>query len=242
MTAFYYQGDLNLKDTIILSEAESLHCTKVLRLKNGGQVEIMNGQGKIFKGTIIKQEKKQVHVTLEELKDAPKRNYYLHIAIAPTKNIDRIEWFVEKAVEIGIDRITFISSRYSERKNIRLERIIRRAISALKQSGNPVLPAFSELTPFEKIIEATDENEKFLAYEQTQTNENLFLSTTLNSSYLVLIGPEGGFSEEEIALAKQKAFNLVSLGENRYRTETAGVTTCYTMNVKHNSVAKLASN
>lgn len=239
MTAFYYQGELNLKEIIILSETESLHCIKVLRLRNGDQVEIMNGMGKIFKGTIIKQDKKQVQVELFEAKDIIKRDYYLHVAIAPTKNIDRIEWFVEKAVEIGIDRITFITSRYSERKNIRLERIIKRAVSALKQSGNAVLPEFSNVTPFKKIIEATDEKEKFLAYEQTQSNKNLFSSATLNSSYLVLIGPEGGFSEEEIALAKQKEFNLVSLGENRFRTETAGITTCYTMNVKHNSTAKL---
>jgi 16S rRNA (uracil1498-N3)-methyltransferase len=233
MSAFYYQGRLAKDTSIQLSEEESLHCTKVLRLSSGDAVEIMNGDGQVFSGILAGHNKKKVGVLLTKESKTHLRSYFLHIAIAPTKNTDRIEWFIEKAVEIGIDKISFISSRYSERKNIRIERIQKRAISALKQSGNPILPQINDIIPFKQVFQNINESQRFLAYEQTETNESFFSKANLNGSYFVLVGPEGGFSEDELALAKNEECQLVSLGENRLRTETAGIATCFAINTKH---------
>ena len=235
MPAFFYQGELLEGKSIYLSEEESLHCTKVLRLQKQNYVEVLNGQGAVYRGVISGDGKKKVCVDLlNELSGTnSKRDYYLHVAIAPTKNTDRIEWFVEKAVEIGIDQISFFHSIHSERKKIRTDRCIKRAISALKQSKNPILPKINELVSFGEVIENVKETQKFLAFEKSETSESLLKSLQKKSSYFVIVGPEGGFHETEINLAKEQDFVLASLANFTLRTETAGISICSMVNALH---------
>lgn len=235
MHAFYHPETNKTEVEIKLSETESLHCSKVLRLKAGDEIHIFNGKGGIFNGKIAKQEKKQTIVAIQsQMSDIKERDFKIHLAIAPTKNTDRIEWFVEKAIEIGIDKITFILSRYSERKHLRLDRIHKIAVSAMKQSYNPFYPEITELQKFEDFLKSDiEEKEKYLAYEETATNQSLIKQATPNSSYCIIVGPEGGFNTEELQSSEDAGFEKVSLGPNRLRTETAGVVACNILNMIH---------
>ena len=235
MPAFYHP-DINQSNIEIeLSETESIHCSKVLRLKAGDEIHIFNGKGGIFNGKILEQKKKNTIVTVSsQLKENLKRKFEIHLAIAPTKNAERIEWFVEKAIEIGIDKISFILSRYSERKHLRLDRIHKIAVSAMKQSYNPIYPELSELIKFEDFLDSEIiEAEKFLAYEETTTSHSLIKKAKINSSYCIIVGPEGGFNSEELQKAEIAGFEKISLGPNRLRTETAGVVACNILNMIH---------
>ncbi|MEM1136880.1 MAG: RsmE family RNA methyltransferase [Bacteroidota bacterium] len=234
MPVFYHPDISDTDKAIVLSEEESIHCNKVLRLGEGGAVDIFNGNGEIYKGIIQKKEKKHIIVAIKERVDNIKpRNFKIHIAIAPTKNIDRIEWFTEKAIEIGVDKISFLLSRYSERKHLRIERINKIAVSAMKQSRNPFLPQIVSIQPFEQFFSTVQESERYIAYENTNLTQSLAKKAKLNSSYCVIVGPEGGFSETELKYAQSKKFKMVSLGENRLRTETAGIVTCNVLNMIH---------
>jgi 16S rRNA (uracil1498-N3)-methyltransferase len=160
-----------------------------------------------------------------------KRNHYLHLAVAPTKNTDRFEWFLEKATEIGVDEITPILCEHSERKVIKDDRLEKVVISAMKQSLKAYLPKLNPLTPLKDLLNAEFEGKKFIAHCYDLDKRELKNELTESSSHLVLIGPEGDFSEEEIQLAITQQFIPVSLGESRLRTETAGVVACHTVNL-----------
>ncbi len=233
MPTFFYNGELLQNSRISLSEEESLHCIKVLRLQQRDNVKILNGKGQIFNGLLSNISKKKVEVELLEPQQVFNRKYFLHIAIAPTKSADKIEWFIEKAVEIGIDKISFFYSKYSERKKLRTDRIKRRAISALKQSGNPILPEINELTSFEKTFENIKEDQRFIAFEKTKPNDSLLKQIDYENSYFVLIGPEGGFNKKEVELAIENGCQTASLANYVLRTETAGVATCSMLNAVH---------
>jgi 16S rRNA (uracil1498-N3)-methyltransferase len=227
MHIFYAQEISSNQCTLSLEE--SRHCIKVLRLKINDQVCLINGKGNFYIAKIIEDDPKNCLLEIIETKNSyKKREFYLHIAICPTKNSERFEWFVEKATEIGIDEITPLITEHSERKNINIERLNKIVIAASKQSVNPYFPVINEITKIDKIINESSREFKYIAsYSET----NLKDIYSPKSNVLILIGPEGDFSENEIKKAESNKFTRVNLGNNRLRTETAGIVACHTINL-----------
>ena len=159
------------------------------------------------------------------------KNFTIHIAISPTKNADRIEWFVEKAVEFGIDEITLLECDHTERQHINIDRLEKVAISAMKQSLKAKLPSIHSLTSFRNLTHDAKALEKYIAHVDSENPIQLKNLVARGSSYLVLIGPEGDFSREELTLAKSLGFKKISLGPSRLRTETAGLAACHILNL-----------
>ncbi|MCE2894693.1 MAG: 16S rRNA (uracil(1498)-N(3))-methyltransferase [Flammeovirgaceae bacterium] len=208
-----------------LTAEESYHAFRVLRLSVGDEIKITDGKGVLYQATITSIDSKKCGFKINTEKKIPKKSYYIHIAIAPTKNTDRIEWFVEKAVEIGVHEISFILCKNSERKVLNLERIEKIAISAMKQSQQACMPILHPLQPFNEILKQPAD-QKFIGHVDSSNPFHLKAIAKPNKSYLVLIGPEGDFAIDELNAALQSGFEKVSLGENRLRTETAGVVAC----------------
>lgn len=224
----FYQSDI--EKTPILSEEDSRHCIKVLRKNIKDKIHVVDGVGGLFECEITKAHEKKCEVRILSVKrDFEKRNHYLHIAIAPTKNADRIEYFIEKCVEIGVDEITLIQTKHSERKNQKTERLEKIAISAMKQSLKAYLPKVNELIDFEKFINSVDKEAKFVAH-LTDDAKPLKEVVVDKSNVLLMIGPEGDFAKDEVALAQKSGFQVVTLGNSRLRTETAGVVACTIVN------------
>lgn len=219
---------------VFLSEEESAHCCRVLRLRPGEAITIIDGAGTMYNAELTLCGKSECAATITEIVDsAYVRPYRNHVAIAPTKNIDRFEWFVEKAVEFGIDEITPLLCNHSERKILKIDRIEKIAISAVKQSGNVIVPIIHELTPFKAFVENAEADRRLIAH--CEPLEKVFLGDNVErgQSVVTLIGPEGDFSDQEIALALQKGFLPTSLGNTRLRTETAGVSVCAYLAMKN---------
>ncbi|MGE0088647.1 MAG: 16S rRNA (uracil(1498)-N(3))-methyltransferase [Bacteroidales bacterium] len=227
----FYTPDLNGKN-YTLDETESKHCTRVLRLTNHDIIHLIDGNGGFFKAQIIDPNpKKCVVEIIDSKKEVGKRNHYLHIAIAPTKNIDRLEWFVEKATEIGIDEITPLLCEHSERRVVKTDRLEKIAISAMKQSLKAYKPIINELTHINELVSKDFNGEKFIAHCEDNHKNLLKSAYTQYKNALILIGPEGDFSSEEIKLGLTNKFQEISLGESRLRTETAGIVACHTINL-----------
>lgn len=209
---------------------ESRHIVKALRKKVGDVLQITNGKGYFFDGKIISDNQKGCVVEIENSTFQTPLPYRLHILIAPTKSIDRFEWFLEKATEIGISEITPIRCSNSERKVLKLDRCERIVESAMKQSLSAYKPILNELTEFSEAIESNLGPNRIIAH--CEEDKKVLLKEILkpNEPYTILIGPEGDFSSEEIATALDKGFIPVSLGDSRLRTETAGVVACYSVN------------
>jgi 16S rRNA (uracil1498-N3)-methyltransferase len=205
-----------------LDAEESRHAVRVLRLSEGDPLALTDGKGFFYATKITRADSKKCAFEILEKQEIKKRNFSIHLAIAPTKNADRIEWFVEKAVEIGIEEISFMLCKNSERKVMNMERISKVAVSALKQSQQAWLPRINEMAPFSKIFNSTAD-QKFIAHVDSANPTHLSSVTQRNKKYLVLIGPEGDFSNDELDMAIQHGFEKVSLGINRLRTETAGL-------------------
>lgn len=215
-----------------LDEEESRHAVKVLRLTEKDTVSVIDGKGSFYTAEIVKANPKKCEVkTVSVVRDHDRRDYSIHVAIAPTKNADRIEWFTEKAVEIGIDRITFIQCQRSERKNLNRERVEKIAVSAMKQSQKATLPEISELIAFKTFIAGVQEEQRFIAHLEEGERKDLPQVISKNGKYCILIGPEGDFSPEEVQQAKEKGFLAVNLGKSRLRTETAGIVSCLIFNL-----------
>jgi 16S rRNA (uracil1498-N3)-methyltransferase len=211
----------------ILDETESQHCTKVLRLKTGDEVYLVDGKGGFHEGILSHADQKACTIDIIKSKfEFGKRNYKIHIAIAPTKNIERFEWFLEKATEIGIDAITPIICQRSERKILREDRLGKVITAAMKQCIQAYLPVFNSLTPFEKFINSDNPGNKIIAHCIEGERLELIRLHPQSYDFTLLIGPEGDFSEKEVQLAVSKGFIPVSLGKNRLRTETAGIAAC----------------
>ncbi len=210
-------------DSVILNPEESFHCCKVLRKKTGDTILATDGVGYFFECTLERVTEKLCEARIVSKSLVEKgRNYYLHIAIAPTKQIDRTEWFVEKAVELGIDEISFIRCKNSERTNIKPERMQAVVLSAVKQSKQAYIPTVNTLVKFEEILK-TESSNKLIAYCGKTDKIELKNIKASDEKYLILIGPEGDFSPDEIALAQKHNFNILDLGLNRLRTETAAL-------------------
>ncbi len=208
-----------------LDEEESRHLLTVLRRKPGDAVQITDGQGLIYETELAEAGKKlAVAKILKKIPQPDERPMRLHLAIAPTKNADRFEWFLEKAVEIGVDEITPLLCHRSERKNLRHDRLEKILVSAMKQSKRAVLPKLNDLSHFEKVVKNATETQKFIAWcSDDATPPHLKTVLKPNLAALILIGPEGDFTSDEVFLAKNAGFQEVSLGAARLRTETAGV-------------------
>lgn len=229
MQLFYLEDP---QQEIILETEESKHITKVLRKKAGDILYFTNGKGSLYTAeiTLAEKTKCKLKIISTEYKEK-KHRYYLHIAIAPTKNMDRFEWFLEKATEIGIDEITPIICERSERKKIKTERSKRILLSAMKQSLRYYLPKINEAIPLSSLLNSTTESSKYIAHCIESKKEQL-KKIKLSKNILILIGPEGDFTQKEINLAIKNKFKAISLGSSRLRTETAGVIATHTINIR----------
>jgi len=224
----------------ILPESDSQHCVRVLRMKPGEEIEVIDGKGYRYKCQLIDAHPKRASVEIIDRKPMPLswRNN-ITIAVAPTKHLDRMEWMVEKLTEIGVNRIIPLLCRYSERKEIKIERLEKIAISAMKQSLKAVLPKIDQMTPFKDVILSNEYSQRFIAYcDQSIPRKLLSTEYQANSDAIILIGPEGDFSQEEISLALHNQYSPVSLGENRLRTETAAFVACDTFHIINQAVNK----
>lgn len=214
--------------TFMLSEEESKHAIRVLRLTQGEKIHLVDGRGGLYETEIIDAHPKRTTLrVLSVQENFGKLSYEVHLAVAPTKNIDRIEWFLEKATEVGLTSYTPIICEHSERKEVKVERLEKVAIAAMKQSLKAYLPTVKPAITFNKFIqEAAQDKEISMGIAHCVDSEKKYISTSFSSKgkYLILIGPEGDFSEKEISQAIEAGFVPLSLGEARLRTETAALT------------------
>ena len=217
-----------------LTQEEAAHAIRVLRLQVGDKLDITDGAGSLYPTSVASIQGKHCYVEPVEAVRVPKNwNGMLHIAIAPTKNMDRIEWFAEKATEIGLDALTFLNCRFSERKVVKPERVERIVVSAMKQSLKYSKPVVGDMVDFKRFIAAERKGAKFIAH--CYDSERVLLKDILvpGEDATVLIGPEGDFSPEEVELAIKAGYRPVSLGSSRLRTETAALVACHTFILKN---------
>jgi 16S rRNA (uracil1498-N3)-methyltransferase len=230
MQVFYTPKIKNI--TYQLTEEESKHAIKVLRLKAGDEICMIDGVGGMYFGIIDEPDTKKCTIrVIEKIEQYNRRNYYLHIAIAPTKNNERFEWFLEKATEIGIDEITPIVCQHSERKVIKHDRFEKIILSAMKQSIKAYKPILNELTKFSDFIKNCDSTNTFIAHCENVPKPSLKSQVAECQQITILIGPEGDFSQKEIEMAKNIGIKEIHLGKSRLRTETAGIVACNTINI-----------
>ncbi|MCB9360940.1 MAG: 16S rRNA (uracil(1498)-N(3))-methyltransferase [Flavobacteriales bacterium] len=228
----FYTPNITATSNFVLDETESKHAIKVLRLNQGDKICLVDGTGTFYTAEIINAHAKKCEVKIFEKNTEENNKPIIHIAIAPTKNNDRLEWFIEKTTEIGITTISPIICDHSERKVLKTERLEKRAISAMKQSLKATLPIINEAVSFKSFIDSTSENtEKYIAHCYDEHQQHLKEIYTTGKDCLVLIGPEGDFSLQEIELALKNGFKPISLGKSRLRTETAGLIACNILNL-----------
>ena len=231
MDQFFYSTQI-YDDFIILPEDEAQHVLKVLRKKIGDIILVVDGKGGLYKTCIESENIQSCHLNIISVdKEFSHQNYYIHIGITPPKSHDRVEWFVEKAVEIGVQEISFILTDHSERKSIKLKRIEKRAVSSMKQSLKAFLPKINDIVPLKNLIKICSNDEKYIGYLNKDKNNHLIQTATPKSDYCMLIGPEGDFSSSEINESQEFGFKPVSLGNSRLRTETAGLAACHILNL-----------
>lgn len=215
-----------------LPEEEAAHAVRVLRLQAGDEVMLTDGEGCFYRAEITTATNKRCLVrVLETQPQAPLWSGHLHIAMAPTKNMDRTEWFAEKATEIGFDELTFLNCRFSERRVIKTERIAKILVSAMKQSLKARLPRLNEMTDFDRFMTQPFTGQKFIAHCYEGEKPLLKDVVQHGEDALVLIGPEGDFSPEEVEKALANGFRPISLGRSRLRTETAALVACHILNL-----------
>ncbi len=215
-----------------LPEEESQHAVKVLRLEAGDKIELVDGKGNYYEAEIAFPHHKHCQVNvLNKVSDYRPQPVHIHIAIAPTKNMDRLEWFAEKVTEIGVGEISLLLCDHSERKVVKTDRLEKILVSAMKQSKKAYLPRLNEMISFKEFMKKPHPEHCYIAHCYEQDKRSLAKDYQAGEDVLVLIGPEGDFSEEEVRLAIEKGFVPVTLGESRLRTETAGVVACHTVQV-----------
>jgi len=232
MDQYFYSTQI-FEDFIILPEDEAHHALKVLRKKIGDKITVVDGKGGEYESIF-----ENVNALNCKLKIINRKNniggllkHSIHIGISPPKSHDRLEWFIEKSVELGIQEISFILTENSERKNVKLNRILKRTISSMKQSLKALIPKINDIIPVKEFMENCINNEKFIAYLGEEENRHLIKLAPAQSDYCILIGPEGDFSSSEIKKSQKFGFQQVTLGANRLRTETAGVVACHILNL-----------
>lgn len=234
----FYTPDITLPE-YVLNEEESKHCVRVLRLSIGDTIILVDGKGGWYEAQITLDHPKKCEVKISrEQKEVGKTSGHLHIAIAPTKNMDRLEWFAEKATEIGINELSLLNCQNSERDVVKLERLEKVLVSAMKQSLKAYLPKLNPVTDFKKfIVTATDfKGQKMIAhcypsFHPEKEKPHLKKVYEEKQNALILIGPEGDFSADEVKLALKNGFEEISLGSSRLRTETAALAACLTVHI-----------
>lgn len=227
----FYAPDI--ENSPILPESDSQHCVRVLRMKPGDEIEVIDGKGFRYACRLLETHPKKAQVEIIDKHEMPLSwSNNITIAVAPTKHLDRMEWLVEKMTEVGVNRIIPLLCRYSERKEIKTERLEKIAISAMKQSLKAVLPDIEPMTPIKEVVAKSECAQKFIAYCDPSIPRLLFCNEYKpNVDTLILIGPEGDFSKEEITFALENGFKPISLGDNRLRTETAALAACHTCHI-----------
>jgi 16S rRNA (uracil1498-N3)-methyltransferase len=227
----FYTPDIASKN-YTLNEEESKHCIRVLRLTVGSIIQLVDGVGGFYTAEIINDNPKKVGLKIIHTQlEYNKRNHYLHIAVAPTKNIDRLEWFLEKATELGIDEITPIITDRSERKVVKDDRLNKVITSAVKQSIKAYHPKLNEAQNLSSFLKQIDDSEKLIAHCNDDSTKS-YISEIVQPhlKYTILIGPEGDFTEQEVKTALNIGYKAITLGNNRLRTETAALAACFEIN------------
>jgi len=226
----------NISGTIhILDPQESRHVSRVLRLRAGDVIQLTNGHGTLYEARISNIHDKRCEVAIvNQIKEYGVRSTKVHIAIAPTKNINRFEWFLEKVTELGIDEITPLVCEHSERTVIKPERLNKVLVAAMKQSLKAYLPVLNPSVKFKVFMKASPVEQKFIAYVDVGITDHLKDVAQKGKDTVVLIGPEGDFSENELTMAIENAYQPISLGKSRLRTETAGIAACHILNLVNN--------
>ncbi|MBT3250361.1 MAG: 16S rRNA (uracil(1498)-N(3))-methyltransferase [Candidatus Marinimicrobia bacterium] len=227
----FYGPDF-LNGQYILSNDEAFHCQKVLRLQPEEKIFIVDGKGNLYYCNIVNYSKSLCNLdVIEHHMKWQKPKSGIHIAIAPTKNISRFEFFLEKSTEIGVTEFTPLLCRHSERTSVNINRMKKIIISAMKQSKQAILPKLNEPIVFNSFIsKSNDGKTKYIAHYE-RDNSSLFNAAKPGKPVLILIGPEGDFTAKEMTMAKESGFSSVSLGSSRLRTETAGIAACHTLNL-----------
>lgn len=218
----------NAKHEHALPDEEAKHATRVLRLKEGDEMFLMDGEGTFHRAHVsLASNHKCLYEIDESIPQTPTWKGRVHLVIAPTKDIGRIEWMVEKATEIGFDEITFVDCKFSERRSIRIDRIEKIIVSAAKQSRKAWMPRVNELTPFKQFVDEHKSGQRFICHcynEFERKDLNAILQALPEEDEtIVMVGPEGDFSVQEVEYALTRGFESVSLGKSRLRTETAGL-------------------
>lgn len=226
----FYAPALTLP-THTLPEDESKHAVRVLRLTAGDEVMLVDGRGGVYHAQVQTPDAKRCQLRIVREEQVPRRPYQVHVAVAPTKNLDRMEWLVEKAVEIGVDTLSFLRCARSERRELKLDRLEKIAISALKQSGQAWLPQLVELTDFAKFLPTVSPETTFIAHLAEGERTPLSRVAAAGTGCCVLIGPEGDFTPQEIEAAFARGIRPVTLGASRLRTETAALAAVHTVHV-----------
>ncbi len=225
----FYAPDIQEKQSLEAEEAR--HCIKVLRHKVGDMIYVIDGKGNRYHCQIVAYKKNICELLILDTVHFTNPHEHIHLAIAPTKNADRMEWMIEKVTEIGIGSIQFLQCQHSERKHFKTDRLEKKAISAMKQSLKWHLPVLHTIQSYDDFIaQDTDAySNKCIAYVSETDTPHLFNAAKTQEAVLVLIGPEGDFSSDEIKSAVQNGFTPVSLGDSRLRTETAAIVACHTI-------------
>lgn len=226
----YYQP-LVREGANYLDPDESRHCVKVLRNQSGDQIHITDGKGFMYDAVITKADPGKCSFTVSKKISVPPRKFSIHVAISPVKNADRMEWFVEKVVEIGIEKISFIECEHTERSFVKTDRLEKIAISAMKQSLKAWLPSISRPVRLSDFVKSKNDDAKYIAHVDQTNTDHLMKISMPGTDCLVLIGPEGDFSAEELNICLAKGYRKASLGGSRLRTETAGVVACHILNL-----------
>jgi 16S rRNA (uracil1498-N3)-methyltransferase len=225
----FYEPDI-LAGGHVLGREESDHAARVLRLRKGDPVVVVSGKGDWCEAVLTLVQPRHCEFMIKKaVPEFEKRNYHLHLAVAPTKNADRMEWLLEKATEMGIDCFTPLLCRYSERKVLNTGRLKKITVAAMKQSLKAYLPEVYEMTPFDDFIRQPVKGNGFIAHCHSRHLPHMAKRLLVSGDATVLIGPEGDFSEEEVRLALQYGYQEISLGNARLRTETAALAACHTV-------------
>jgi 16S rRNA (uracil1498-N3)-methyltransferase len=227
----FYTPDIS-SDDYVLNEEESRHCIKVLRLGIGARVSLIDGKGGLYDAEIVAETRRNVHLKIvKTTREYHQRQHYLHIAVAPTKNIDRLEWFLEKATEIGIEEITPVICDRSERKLVKEDRLNKIITAAVKQSLQAYHPVLNPQTSLEDFLQLENDSVRMIAHCLENEPKQYISQVALpKQKYTILIGPEGDFSPREIELALRMGYQPLTLGDTRLRTETAALTACFEVN------------
>ncbi|MFH7018718.1 16S rRNA (uracil(1498)-N(3))-methyltransferase [Flavobacterium sp. FlaQc-47] len=226
----FYNPDIDQStESFFFDKEESRHIIKVLRKKDSDILHVTNGLGLLFETEITLASDNKCIVNVLSITKADEPKFRLHLAVAPTKMNDRFEWFLEKATEIGIQEITPIICDRSERKVINRERFEKIILSAMKQSNETYLPKLNEAISFKEFVKQKNEGLQLIAHCEETDKKSLKDILKPNESVTMLIGPEGDFSEKEIALALDNSYQPVTLGNTRLRTETAAIVACHSV-------------